>query len=162
MRRWLLDTNVISELRKPRCDPAVKAWADAQAPDTLHLSRVTLAEIRFGIERVTDATFRGTLLAWLDDTLRPWFAGRILDIDEDVLLTWRRMVERGRKVNYTFSQPDLFIAATAAVNWLSVATRNVDDFICAEVPIFDPWTGRLIEPGAVSASADEAKRKGTS
>lgn len=162
MRRWLLDTNVISELRKPRCDPAVKAWADAQAPDTLHLSRVTLAEIRFGIEHVTDVAFRGALLAWLDDTLRPWFAGRILDIDEDVLLTWRRMVERGRKVNYTFSQPDLFIAATAAVHRLSVVTRNVDDFVRAEVPVFDPWSGRLIEPGAVSASADEETRKDTS
>lgn len=147
MRRWLLDTNVISELRKPRCDPAVKAWADTQTPKRLHLSRVTLAEIRFGLERVTDPAFRAELVAWLDDTLRPWFARRILDIDEDVLLTWRRMVERGRAANHTFSQPDLFIAATAAVHGLCVVTRNVDDFIRAEVPVFDPWTGKLDQPG---------------
>ncbi|MFZ1415824.1 MAG: hypothetical protein WAS73_14785 [Defluviicoccus sp.] len=86
-----------------------------------------IAEIRFGIERVADAALRGTLLAWLDDTLRPWFAERIL--------------ERGRALNHTFSQPDLFIAATAAVHGLCVVTRNVDDFISAEVPVLNPWTG---------------------
>lgn len=162
MSRWLLDTNVIPELRKPKCDPAVQAWADAQPPQALYLSRLTIAEIRFGIERVTDAAFRAELLAWLDDTLRPWFAERILDIDEDVLATRRRMVERGRAANHTFSQPDLFIAATAAVHGLSVVTRNVDDFIRAEVPVFNPWSSRLIEPGAVFASADEATQNGAS
>jgi hypothetical protein len=143
VRRWLLDTNVISELRKSRCDPAVKAWADAQTPEQLYLSRVTLAEIRFGIERVIEPAFRAELVGWLDSTLRPWFARRILDIDEDVLLTWRRMVERGRAANHTFSQPDLFIAATAAVHGLCVVTRNVDDFIRAEVSIFNPWMEHL-------------------
>jgi len=57
------------------------------------------------------------------------------------------MVERGRAANHTFSQPDLFIAATAAVHGLCVVTRNVDDFIRAEVPVFDPWTGKLDQPG---------------
>lgn len=162
MSRWLLNTCVIFELRKPRCDQAVKAWADAQSPEALYLSRVTVAEICFGIERVVDAAFRAELLAWLDDTLRPWFAERILDIDEDVLLTWRRMVERGRAANHTFSQPDLFIAAIAAVHGLCVVTRNVDDFIHAEVPVFNPWTGRLILLGERSASIDEATRKAAS
>lgn len=162
MRRWLLDTNVVSELRKPKCDLAVKAWADARSPETLYLSRVTIAEIRFGIERVTNAVFRAELLAWLDETLRPWFAERILDIDEDVLVTWRRMVERGRAANYTFSQPDLFVAATAAVHGLCVVTRNTDDFVRAEVPVFNPWTGGLIGSPGGSESADEAMRKSTS
>ena len=162
MSRWLLDTNVVSELRKPKCDLAVKAWSDAQSPEALYLSRVTIAEIRFGIERVAVSAFRAELLEWLDDTLRPWFATRILDIDEDVLVTWRRMVERGRAANHTFSQPDLFIAATAAVHGLSVVTRNVDDFVRAEVPVFNPWTGRLIRLGVRSASIDEAASEGTS
>ncbi len=147
MSGWLLDTSVISELRKANCAPAVRIWADAQPPQAFYLSRVTIAEIRFGIERVADPVFRTELVGWLDDTLRPWFAERILDIDENVLLTWRRMVERGRKANYTFSQPDLFIAATAAVHGLSVVTRNTDDFIRAEVPVFNPWTGRPSVPG---------------
>lgn len=159
MSGWLLDTNVLSELRKSSCEPAVKAWADAQPPEKLFLSRVTIAEIRFGIERVEDPVFRAELVAWLDDMLRPWFAERILDIDEDVLLTWRRMVERGRKANYTFSQPDLLVAATAAVHSLRVVTRNVDDFVRAEIPVFNPWTGRLSASNGVSTSADEATPK---
>ena len=146
MSGWLIDTNVISELRKPKCDLAVKAWAEAQPPERLNLSRVTIAEIRFGIERIAHPAFHAELVAWLDDKLRPWFAERILDIDEEVLLTWRRMVERGRAANHTFSQPDLFIAATAAVHGLCVVTRNVDDFIRAEVPVFNPWTGHLDQP----------------
>ena len=111
MTGWLLDTVVVSELRKPRCDPRVKKWSETQAPERLFLSRVTLAEIRFGIEQVKDVSFRGALATWLNRALQPWFAERILDVDEDVLVEWRRMVARGRAINHTFSQPDLFIAA---------------------------------------------------
>lgn len=139
MTGWLLDTNVISELRRPACDPAVKAWADGQPPESFFLSTITIAEIRFGIEQQKDAAFRHELIGWLDHRLRPWFAGRILEIDEDVILEWRRMVAAGRKRGITFSQPDLFIAATARVHGLSVATRNVADFERAEVAVFNPW-----------------------
>lgn len=140
MTRWLLDTNVISELRKPLCAASVRAWAEAQPPEAMFLSRVSVAEIRFGIERVAESAFRSELLAWLDGTLRLWFGDRLLDVDEDVLLEWRRMVARGRAMNHTFSQPDLFIAATAAVHGLCVVTRNVADFTRAAVAVFDPWT----------------------
>jgi toxin FitB len=136
---WLLDTVVVSELRKPRCDPRVKKWSDQQAPESLFLSRVTLAEIRFGIEQVADGHFRREVMDWLGRTLRPWFGTRILDVDEDVVVEWRRMAARGRAVNHTFSQPDLFIAATAAVHGLTVVTRNVTDFRIANVPVVDPW-----------------------
>lgn len=140
MTGWLLDTVVVSELRKPRCDPRVRRWSDGQPPDSLFLSRVTLAEIRSGIEQVEDGRFRGELLLWLDRTLRPWFGSRILDVDEEVLVEWRRPVARGRAVNHTFSQPDLFIAASAAVHGLTVVTRNVVDFRVAGVPVLDPWS----------------------
>jgi len=137
---WLLDTNVISELRKPHGDPHVRAWSNAQSPEALYLSRITLAEIRFGIERVpANDPFRVEREAWLDARLRPWFAGRILEVDETVILTWRRMVARGKARNHTFSQPDLFIAATAAVHGLRVVTRNTGDFAVAGVAILDPW-----------------------
>lgn len=72
------------------------------------------------------------------------------------------MVERGRKANYTLSQPDLFIPAIAAVHGLCVVTRNVDEFIPAEVPVLNPWTGRLIRLGGRFASIDEAGSKGAS
>ena len=141
MSGWLLDTNVVSELRKTRPDPRVKAWSDAQSPDRLFLSTVTIAEIRYGIERQADPAFRAELEAWLDGGLRPWFARRILPVDEDVILEWRRMVARGRKKSITFSQPDLFIAATAHVHALVVCTRNETDFREADIPVLNPWSG---------------------
>jgi predicted nucleic acid-binding protein len=103
MKGWLLDTNIISELRKPNCHPAVKQWADSQPPQLFYLSIVTVAEIRFGIERANDGAFRQELTQWLDATLRPWFSDRILAVDENVILIWRQMVEDGRKQAYTYS-----------------------------------------------------------
>jgi hypothetical protein len=140
MSGWLLDTNIISELRKSNCHPAVKQWADSQPPQTFYLSTVTLAEIRFGIERLNDSTFQQELTQWLDGTLRPWFSDRILAVDEDVILVWRHMVEQGRKQGHTFSQPDLFIAATAVFHDLCVVTRNVTDFQKSVVSVFNPFT----------------------
>ena len=132
---YLVDTNVISELRKSSCDRCVQAWSDGQPATSLYLSTVTLAEIRYGIERHSEEAFRTTLTAWLDGTLRPWFSGRILEIGEDVILEWRRSIARGRERGITFSQPDLFIAATAKLNDLSVVTRNVTDFEHAGVRV---------------------------
>jgi toxin FitB len=110
-------------------------------PELLYLSRITLAEIRYGIERQPDPELRNRLQTWLDDHLRAWFDGRVLELDEDVILEWRRLVQRGKAIGLTFSQPDLLIAATAAVAGLCVATRNLADFAPTGVPAFDPWTG---------------------
>lgn len=140
MNGWLLDTNVVSELRKPHCDPKVKMWADAQPASSFHLSRITIAEIRYGIELHADGPFRKELQRWLDRTLRPWFADRILDVDEEAILVWRRLVALGKAAHHTFAQPDLFIAATALIHGLCVVTRNVDDFVRAKVPVLDPWS----------------------
>lgn len=141
MRGWLLDTNVISELRKTRCDARVKAWSDRQEPATLFLSRVTIAEIRYGIERLPASDpSRKRLDVWLRDELRPWFADRLLDVDEDVFVIWRRLIEKGKARRHTFPQPDLFIAATALLHDLCVVTRNAGDFGAAEVPVLNPWT----------------------
>jgi toxin FitB len=139
MKGWLLDTNIVSELRKPNCHPAVKQWSDSQPPQSFYLSTVTLAEIRFGIERVNDIDFRQELTRWLDTTLRPWFSDRILAVDEDTILLWRQMVEQGRKQGYTYSQPDLFIAAIAALHDLCVVTRNVVDFQKSGIAVFNPF-----------------------
>lgn len=140
MAGWLLDTVAISELRKPHCDAGVRAWAAARRPDTLYLSVVTMAEIRFGIERLAAGDpFRHELQHWLERDLRAWFAHRILPVDEDTLLLWRRMVDEGRRRNHTFSQPDLFIAAQAHQHDLTVVTRNTADFDAAGVAVVNPW-----------------------
>ena len=131
----------MSELRKTRPDPRVKAWSDVQVSDRLFLSEVTVAEIRFGIERKADAKQRAALETWLDQELRPWFQGRVLPVDEDVFLEWRRLVARGRERHVTFSQPDLVIAATARVRGLTLATRNERDFRDTDVGLFNPWSG---------------------
>ena len=139
MNGWLLDTNVISALRKPNYNPTVKLWVDRQNQDLLYVSRVTLAEIRYGIERLEDSERKAQLERWLEKILRPFLGDRVLEIDEEVILRWRLMVEKGRKQGHTFSQPDLFIAATADVHGLIVVTRNVSDFVMAGVPILNPW-----------------------
>ena len=141
MTGWLLDTNVISELRRPRPNPHVAAFVAAQPEDQLFLSEVTLAEIRFGIEQLPDPERRAALSAWLNTTLRPLFARRILPMTEDVILRWRLMVEAGRRRGHTFGQPDLFIAAAAAEAGLTVVTRDTTLLKAAGVPVFSPWTG---------------------
>ena len=116
LRGWLLDTNVVSEIRKgTRANPAVRSWAEATPPATCFLSMISVAEIRMGIERVADPGFRGELEAWLRDGVRVWFGNRILAVDEAVLLAWRRLAVEGQKARYTYSQPDALIAATATL-----------------------------------------------
>ena len=139
MTAWLLDTNVLSEIRKRRPHRKVVAFVAGQPLDLLYISTVTLAEIRFGIELVTDANRRAELHAWLTHKVRPLFAQRVLDISEDVLLKWRLLVEEGRKSGQTFSQPDLFIAATALHHGMTVVSRDAREYERAGVPVLNPW-----------------------
>lgn len=139
MTNWLLDTNILSELRRLRPEAKVVAFVSAQPVESIFVSVVTFAEIRFGIERVADASHRADLNDWLDQTLRPMFAQRILPVSEDVMLKWRLLVEAGRKARHTYSQPDLIIAATALQHGLTVVTRDASEFERAGVAVFNPW-----------------------
>jgi len=145
---WLLDTNVLSELRRPKPDRKVVAFISAQPLELLYVSAVTLAEIRFGIEVVTDATRRAELNDWLAHKVRPMFEQRVLPVTEDIMFKWRLLVEDGRKAGYTFSQPDLIIAATALHHGLTVVTRNVSDYERVRTPVLKPW----VDPLPASAS----------
>lgn len=139
MTGWLLDTNVLSELRRPKPDLKVVRFVAAQPLELLHISVVTLAEIRFGIEVLPDVKRRSELNDWLSHKVRPMFEQRVLPISEDVMLKWRLLVEEGRKGGHTFSQPDLIIAATAQHHGLTLASRATDDYGKARVPVFNPW-----------------------
>jgi toxin FitB len=137
---WLLDTNVISELRRPKPDDKVAAFVRAQPLEALHVGVVTLAEIRFGIELLPEATRRSALNDWLTHKVRPMFGQRVLTITEDIMFKWRLMVEEGRKSGHTFTQPDLIIAATAQHHGLTVVSRDTKEYVIARVEAFNPWT----------------------
>lgn len=139
MTGWLLDTNVLSELRRPRPEPKVVTFIEAKPLHLLHVSAVTLAEIRFGIELVTDAGRRAELADWLALEVRPMFEQRVLPVSEDIMLKWRLLVEDGRKTGHTFSQPDLIIAATALHHGLTVVTCDIGDYERARAPVLNPW-----------------------
>ena len=136
---WLLDTNILSEGRKPRPEPRVTAFYDREPLSQLYFSVVNIAEIRFGIEVQQDPARRAELNDGLTLTLRPTFAGRILPVTEDILLKWRLLMEDGRKSGHTYSHPDLVLAATALHHGLTVVTRDRSDFDEAWVPVLNPW-----------------------
>ncbi len=138
MSGWLLDTNVLSELRKPRPEPRVLDFVAKQPLDQLYISSVALAEIRYGVEIHPDAQRRTELLDWLRLIIRPMFANRILPVSEDILLRWRLLVEVGRKAGITFSQPDLFIAATALQHDLTIVTRDHAGFDRTGAKVLNP------------------------
>ena len=90
---------------------------------------------------MTDAGRRAELNDWLDLTVRPMFAQRVLPIGEDVMLKWRLLVEEGRKRGHTYSQPDLIIAATALHHGLTVVSRDTTDYAQTGVSLLNPWEG---------------------
>jgi toxin FitB len=140
---WLLDTNIISELRRPKPEPKVTEFIRSQSLEGLFVSIVTFAEIRFGIELLPDATRRSDLNDWLAHKVRPMFEQRVLAISEDVMFKWRLLVEDGRKAGHTFSQPDLIIAATAQHHGLTVVSRDTKEYVAARVDVFNPWVDVL-------------------
>jgi len=136
---WLLDTNILSELRRPKPEPKVLAFIAAHPLDHLYVSSVTFAEIRFGVERVADCGRRAELNDWLAHRVRPMFEDRVLAVSEDVMFKWRLLVDEGRKARHTFSQPDLIIAATALCHGLTILSRDTSDYERARAPVVDPW-----------------------
>jgi predicted nucleic acid-binding protein len=132
---FLLDTNAISEIRRGR-DPNVRAWAAAASDGDLHLSVLTLGEIRKGIERlrVRDAPQADTFAAWLAE-LQTRFARRILPVDPRIAQEWGRL-----KSSTPRNTVDSLIAATARVHGLTVVTRNTANFEGCEVGLLNPWS----------------------
>ncbi len=134
---FILDTNVVSELRRPhKADPRVLAWANKTPVAGFFLSSITVLELELGVLRMErkDAVQGAVLRAWLDLQVLPRFAGRILPVDTAVAQCCARL-----HVPDSRAERDALIAATALVHGMSVATRNVDDFAATGVRIFNPW-----------------------
>lgn len=135
---YLLDTNVISELRKPkdRADARVRAWIASRTASDLFLSAITILEIEIGINQAArrDDAQAKRLQTWLDDAVLDAFAGRILAVDTAVARRCARM-----HVPDPRPERDALIAATASVHGFTVVTRNVKDFEPLDVAVLNPW-----------------------
>ncbi len=131
---YLLDTNVISELRRPQPHGAVLAWLKGTADEDLHLSAVTLGELQAGVEltREQDPDKAAEIEAWIDQVAQTW---NVLPADGRTFRTWAKLMHR-RSDDLL---EDALIAATAIVHHLVVVTRNVRDFAIFEVGTLNPW-----------------------
>jgi predicted nucleic acid-binding protein len=137
---FLLDTNVISELVRPRPDSRVTRWLDSTDEDLLFLSVLTLGEIRKGITTLTDHARKGRLEAWLSGNLLPRFEGHILPIDQAIAERWGQITGSLAAQGSPLPVIDGLLAATALDNNLTLVTRNTRDVALTGVPVFDPWT----------------------
>lgn len=135
----LIDTNVISEMTKPRPDPRVAAFLHEADEDRLFLSVVTLAELSRGVALKTDGKAQRALEAWLANDLAERFSGRVLDIDPPIANAWGDLMASAKRRGLALHVMDGFLAATAMTQRLTLATRNVRDFAPLGVPVFDPW-----------------------
>jgi predicted nucleic acid-binding protein len=133
---YLVDTNVLSELRNRKADAKVVAWAQARPRQSLYLSVLSLGEIRKGIEGVADPAFRQTLADWLEVELPNYFVGRLLSIDATVADRWGRVQAAAGR---TLPAIDGLLAATALQHGLTLVTRNVKDFAGLGLQIINPW-----------------------
>ena len=134
---YLLDTNVISELRRPRPHGAVLAWLKGAVAEDLHLSAVTLGELQAGVEltREQDPDKAAEIEAWIDQVAQTW---NVLPVDGRIFRTWAKLMHR-RSDDLL---EDALIAATAIVHHLAVVTRNVRDFTVFGVTTLDPFTAK--------------------
>lgn len=135
---YLVDTNVLSELRRKNPAPEVLSWFSQRPATSLYLSVLTIGEIRKGIELISDTTRKAALHQWLSVEVPVYFSGRILSVDTRVCDRWGRMLAAaGRPVPAI----DSLLAATAAEHNLVLVTRNVKDFVSLPVATIDPWSG---------------------
>lgn len=138
---FVLDTNVVSELRKIRAgkaDPHVERWADSVDADSLYISAITILELEIGILQIErkDPRQGMALRAWLDTLVLPAFNGRVFPVDTAVAQRCARL-----HVPDPRAERDALIAATALVHGMTVVTRNLADFGATGVPLLNPWDG---------------------
>jgi len=133
---YLLDTNVISELARPKPASTVLRWLDAVAYQAIHLSVLTHGELRHGIERLPAGARKERLRAWLERDVPAWFGERLLPVDAAVADRWGRLAAESRR---PLPSVDSLLAATALHHGLRLVTRNLSDFQFAGLTVINPW-----------------------
>jgi predicted nucleic acid-binding protein len=135
----LLDTNVISEPLRRAPEPGVIRWMDAQALETLYVSAITVAELRFGVANLPEGKQRDALQTSLENQILPLFSGRIRPFDMDCTTAYAELMAKARSAGLAIAAADGYIAAIAAANRFSVATRDVSPFQAAGINVINPW-----------------------
>ena len=139
MSGFLLDTNIISELVKPKPEANVIEWVENTDESLLYLSVLTLGEIRRGIAALPQSRRQATLEAWLDKDLHPRFEGRILLIDQEVADRWGLLTAAARNSGIVLPVIDGLLAATALEHNLTLVTRDTGQIPSMGVAVFNPW-----------------------
>jgi predicted nucleic acid-binding protein len=134
----VLDTNIISEMMKPAPHPAVHAWLNDQAEETLYLSSITLAELLFGIG-ILPAGKRKDLLIQSLDAIAALFRDRMLPFDSDAARHYAALAVKARAAGRGFPTPDGYIAAIAVARGYIVASRDTAPYAAADVAVINPW-----------------------
>jgi predicted nucleic acid-binding protein len=136
---FLLDTNVPSELTRPKSDVQVEKWLEDADDERLYLSVISLGELFKGLTLLPESKRRSQLEEWVEITLRSWFAGRILPVTEGIAERWGKLAGECQVRGTPLTVADGLIAATALEHGLTVVTRNVRDFAELGVSIVNPW-----------------------
>ncbi len=136
---FLLDTNAVSEWVKPRPNAGLIRWMESADEDRIFLSVISLAELRYGVERMSAGARRSRLEEWLREQLPLRFEGRILSVDHNVAEAWGRTVSRSEALGRPMGVMDAFLSATAEIHRLTLVTRNVSDFPTLK-SIVNPWS----------------------
>jgi toxin FitB len=135
----LIDTNVISELWKAEPNPGVLAWVDAQTVETLYLSAITVAELRFGLATMSEGKRRTIYQERLENEVLPTFTGRVLPFDLDASEAYADLMARAKAEGKAIGKADGYIAATASACGFMVATRDISPFEAAGLKTVNPW-----------------------
>jgi len=128
-------------MTRPYPRPSVSGWLDDADDDELYFSVVSLGEILKGVTVLEPSKRRSQLQLWLDETLRPWFDGRILPVTQPIAERWGALAGQSQMKGTPLGVVDGLIAATALEHDLTVVTRNVKDFAGLGVAVFNPWDG---------------------
>ncbi|HEV8038961.1 MAG TPA: type II toxin-antitoxin system VapC family toxin [Bryobacteraceae bacterium] len=139
MSGFLLDTNCISELVRPKPEPRVLEWMEAVDETLLYLSVLTMGEIRKGLAGLAQSKRRTLLENWLEVELQPRFSGRIVPIDTAIADRWGLLTADAKRNGKPLSIIDGLLAATALHHSLTVVSRNISDFANTHVPVLNPW-----------------------
>jgi predicted nucleic acid-binding protein len=135
----LLDTNVISEPLRRDPEARVIKWIDAQSLETLFLSAITVAELRFGVANLPVGKRRDELQTSLENQILPLFAGRVRPFDMDCTTAYAKLMAKAKSAGLAIAAADGYIASIAATNRFSVATRDVSPFQAVGVNVINPW-----------------------